>query len=182
MSNLDKYKDDLDSLLKLGEKMELDLRARRLEVQGELSEKIQEAAKKIEGSFESNYQRWYTESSVVTKQLIPDRFIEFGQLYKGEGRRKAINSITYSIQDWLNGFRSGTDAFGKKVFDDFAGVSMKFQTQLAILTSVESGFKSTLFDIKQLVQADLFDSELEAARELLNISLFVAPGQFQVLF
>lgn len=43
---------------------------------------------------------------------------------------------------------------------------MRFQTQWSILRSVKARFESTLFDIRQLVQADLFDSELEAAREL----------------
>jgi hypothetical protein len=39
---------------------------------------------------------------------------------------------------------------------------------MAILQSVKARFKSSLFDIRQLVQADLFDSELDAARELLR--------------
>jgi hypothetical protein len=34
------------------------------------------------------------------------------------------------------------------------------------LISVKQRFKSSLFDLKQLVQADLFDSELDAASEL----------------
>ena len=168
MSNIDKFKDDLASLVKLGQKMELDLTYRYLEDQGELKEEDKENAKKIKGCFESDYQRWYTESSVVIKQLIPDRFTEFEQLYKSEGRRKDINTHTYTIQDWHNGIRSGTNAYGKKTFDDFASVTMRFKTQLAILQSVQSRFESTLFDIRQLVQADLFDSELDAARELLK--------------
>ena len=32
--------------------------------------------------------------------------------------------------------------------------------------SLESRFESSLFDMQQLVQADMFDSELDAAREL----------------
>lgn len=168
MSNLDKYKDDLDALVKLGERMELDLTFRYLADQGELGEDEKAAAKKIKDTFESEYQRWYTESGVVIKQLIPDRFVEFEHLYKGGGRRKNVNSSTYSVQDWLNGIRSGTNQLGKKVFDDFAGVTMRFKTQLAILKSVESRFTSTLFDIRQLVQADIFDSELDEARELLK--------------
>jgi hypothetical protein len=150
VNNLDKYKDDLDSLFKLGEKMELDLTLRSLGDQGKLSEKNQEAAKNIKGCFERDYQRWYTESSAVIKQLIPDRFVEFGQLYKGDGRRKDIKDIisTYSIQDWLNGIRSTTKGVGEKRIDDFAILTMRFQTQLAILKSVEYRFKSTLFDIR----------------------------------
>ena len=168
MSNIDKFKDDLASLVKLGLEMELDMTYRFLKDQGKLKEKDEEHAKKVKGIFEKDYQRWYTESSVVIKQLIPDRYAEFESLYKGEGRRKDINTHTYTVQDWLNGIRSGTNAYGKKVFDDFAGITMRFKTQLAILQSVQSRFESTLFDLRQLVQADLFDSELDAARELLK--------------
>ena len=91
MSNLDKYKEDLGKLVAFGEKMELDLTFRYLADQGELSDKNKEVAKKIKGSFEGEYQRWYTESREVIKQLIPDRLAEFEHLYKGEGRRKGIN-------------------------------------------------------------------------------------------
>lgn len=38
-----------------------------------------------------------------------------------------------------------------------------FRQQQAILNAVKQRFESSLFDIKQLVQADLFDSELDAA-------------------
>jgi len=168
MNNLDKFKDDLASLVKMGQKMELDLLYRYQSGQGELKGKDEEAAKKIKGCFENDYQRWYTESCAVIKQLIPGRYLEFEQLYKGEGKRKDINIHTYTIQDWHNGIRAGTNAYGKKLFDDFAGVFMRFRTQLAILQSVQSRFESTLFDIRQLVKADLFDSELDAARELLK--------------
>lgn len=41
-----------------------------------------------------------------------------------------------------------------------------FINQLNILKSAQRRFDSSLFDIKQVVQADLFDSELEAAEEL----------------
>ena len=41
-----------------------------------------------------------------------------------------------------------------------------FRQQLAILKAVNARFESSLFDIRQLVQADLFDSELDTAREL----------------
>lgn len=168
MSNIDKYKDDLATLVELGQKMELDLTFRYLHDQGELKKEDEKATQKIKGCFESDYQRWYTESCAVVKQLVPDRYAEFEHLYKGEGRRKDINAHTYTIQDWLNGIRVGTNAYGEKVFDDFASVTMRFKTQLAILQSVQSRFESTLFDIRQLVQADLFDSELDAAGELLK--------------
>jgi hypothetical protein len=176
MSNIDKYKEDVSRLIALGEKMELDLTFRYLVDQGELSEKNKETAKKIKGCFEADYQRWYTESCVAIKQLIPVRSAEFEYLYKGVGRRKDDNICMYSIQDWLNGIRSGTNGFGEKLFNDVAGVSMRFKTQLAILKSFESRFESTLFEIRLSVQADMFNSELDAARELLKHGLLRASG------
>ena len=50
MSNLDKYKTDLESLVQLGEIMDLDLTFRHLKDQGELDKKHHEAAKKVKGN------------------------------------------------------------------------------------------------------------------------------------
>jgi hypothetical protein len=167
-ANLEKYKEDLSKLVKLGEAMNTSLTLVSLEKTGQLEKdkELKELKKKTEGSFEKNYQKWYTQSCAVIRQLIPDRMTEFENLYKGEGKRKEINSITYTIQDWLTGVRSSTQYTGEKYFDDFAIISMRFNTQLEILKSVQSRFSSSLFEIRQLLQADLFDSELDTAREL----------------
>lgn len=177
LTNLNKYKSDLDSLIQLGESMELDLTLRHLEKEGKLSAEDKKIFKKLKGSFEKNYQRWYTESTAIIRQLLPDRIVEFENLYKGDGNRKYIDSVTYNIQDWLNGIRAGTDEFtGEKYYNDFAIVSMRFRTQLEILKAVKARFESSLFDIRQLVQADLFDSELDAARELIKHGFLRAAG------
>lgn len=47
---------------------------------------------------------------------------------------------------------------------------------MAILKSVQSRFESSLFDIRQLAQADLFDSELDAAKELAKNKFSRAAG------
>ena len=41
-----------------------------------------------------------------------------------------------------------------------------FENQLGIVRAAKIRFESSLFDIKQLVQADLFDFELDTSREL----------------
>lgn len=168
ISNLDKFKADLDSLSKEGIKMDTDLSLRHKGTGKKLDSKMKELEKKVAGKFEDTYQRWYTESCSVIRQLIPDRLDEFEQLYRGDGKRKYINSNNYNIQDWLNGIRSKENYLGDKEYDDLAITSMRFKTQLAILKSANARFESSLMDIKQLVQADLFDSELDAARELLK--------------
>ncbi len=53
--------------------------------------------------------------------------------------------------------------------EDRAGPSAaisRFRQQAAILKSCRARFESSLFEIRQLVQADLLDSELDAAQEL----------------
>jgi hypothetical protein len=167
MTNLSRYRSDLEKLVKLGEFLEGDLTLRHLGNEGELDDEQKKSAEKLKGSFEKFYQKWYTEALAVIRQLVPDRLVEFEQLYKGDGKRREVGASNYNIQDWLNGIRSGIDQFsGEKAFDDFAAVVMRFGTQLAIFRAVEGRFESSLFDIKQLVQADLFDSEIDAAREL----------------
>lgn len=176
-SNLEKYKSDLGALIKLGSKMQLDLTYRHLNENNELDEKKSKLAKELNGTFEKEYQRFYTEAHAVIRQLIPDRLDEFEKLYKGEPRRKDVNQITFNIQDWLNGIRAGTDSYtGAKLFNDFAAVSMRFSTQIAILKAVESRFESSLYDIKQIVQADLFDSELGSAEELIKKGFLRGAG------
>ncbi|HEC27911.1 MAG TPA: hypothetical protein ENI67_10990, partial [Gammaproteobacteria bacterium] len=128
-SNLEKYKSDLDALIQLGSKMEIDLTYRHLSEKKDLDKEESKIAKELNGSFEKEYQRYYTESHAVIRQLIPGRLDEFEKLYKGEPRRKDINQITFNIQDWLNGVRSGTNSYtGDKIFNDFGSVSMRFST------------------------------------------------------
>jgi hypothetical protein len=165
-TNLDRFKSDLDKLIALGHEMSLDFLFRSMQEGGRLEKKYDEDAKKMKGSFEKNYQSWFTDSHVVLKQLLPDRLEEFTQLYRPDAKRKQVDGVTYRIQDWLNGSRSGKNAFGEPYFNDFASASMQFKTQLEILESVKSRFESSLHDIAQLIRAELFDSELDAAREL----------------
>src|SRR6266508_2292403 len=98
-----------------------------------IEKKNEEAAKKIKVIFEKNYQRWYTESHYVIKQLLSDRLAEFTNLYQPDTKRKQIDGVTFRIQDWLTGSRSAKDLYGKQYFNDFAIVSMQFHTQLEIL-------------------------------------------------
>lgn len=176
-TNLDRYKADLAQLLLAAKDMFADMLLRDLERTGELTEDEQKARKRLKDCFESRYQSWYTEAGALVRQLIPDRLAEFEHLYKGDGKRREIVQTTYTIQDWLNGVRAGTNRYtGESGFDDLAATTMRFQTQRAIVAAVERRFESSLFDIRQLVQADLFDSELDAARELAKNGFLRAAG------
>ena len=76
-SNIEAYKSELEVLVKKGDDMRLDLSLRHMEEQEELDKKGKALAEKLHGTFEKAYQRWYTESSAVVRQLIPDRSSEF---------------------------------------------------------------------------------------------------------
>jgi hypothetical protein len=149
-SNLDKFRNDLKKLILLGDTMELDLLIRSKD---KLTKEQKEFKDKYGGSFERDYQRWYTESHAVIRQLIPDRLKEFEELYKGDGKRKQVDQVTYTIQDWLNGFRAlPKQMFSEeKLFEDFGIVSMRFKNQMAILRTSETRLESSLFDIRQVV-------------------------------
>lgn len=56
-----------------------------------------------------------------------------------------------------------------------AGLS-RMEQQVYILKSARARLSSSLFDIKQLVAADLFDSELDAARSLAKGGFLRAAG------
>jgi hypothetical protein len=169
--NLDQYRLDLQGLARTGEEMLIDISLRDAAIDGTQ----REFAEKIKGSFEQKYQRWYTEACAVVGQLIPGRAVEFQQLYLSDPKRKAINSATFSIQDWLVGQRAPTGG-GDDGFNDALVVSMRLKTQLEILRSAEARFDSSLFDIRQVVQADLFDSELDACRALKTHGFLRAAG------
>ena len=99
----------------------------------------------------------------VVSQLIPDRREDFIKQYKNE-RRKSIDFSTYGISDYLIGLR--TTRGGYDVVVDSSAAIPRMQNQVSILNSATARFKSQLFDIREVLQADIFGSELEAAREL----------------
>lgn len=169
-SNIEKYKEAIDKLYFSGIQLQFGM----LEDVGKLDKKANaETLKKLKPiSFRENYERWYSESLSVLKQLLPDRVSDFTSLYKND-KKKETDFLNYTIHDYLIGLRvtRGSDI---KV-DVSAGIP-KFQRQLAILESARQRFGSLLFEINQLLQADLFDSELEVARELLKKGFLRAAG------
>jgi len=179
MTNLTKYKEDLKLLLDKAKLIGEDFKYRTYTTEQlkKLNKDEIAIVKKLNNFFEINYQGWYTEAIAVVKLLIPDRLVEFVELYKGDGKRKDISATTYNMQDWLKGSRVAEDEYtGEKAFDDLAAVSMRFTNQYQILMSAEKRFTSSLLDIKQLVQADFFDSEIEISKELLKKGFYRAAG------
>ena len=176
ISNLEKYKKDLGRLIDDGGQL---LNAMQSECYPEqfdealqkafkdtakIQAKIKEIKKKLP-SFKEKYQPWYSEALAVVKFLLPDRTADFVKLYEKPKGRKDISYENYVIEDYLQSLHVTRGWSKEKIVSPDAAVP-QFQQQLNILKSAQGKFESSLFDIKQLLQADLFDTELEAATEL----------------
>ena len=186
MANLQKYKDDLKKLIaqselllfslanECGVDVIVDNGVRKEKVQKEKLKKYFEGEKLVD--FNNEYEKWYSEALEVIKQILPSRYEDFKRLYKDEKRKnKDIDYLTYTISDYMIGLRT-TRGLAEIVVVDTKAAIPKFQQQVKILKSAERRFESSLFEIKQLLQADLFDSEIDTARELLKNGYIRAAG------
>ncbi|MGE4169135.1 MAG: HEPN domain-containing protein [Candidatus Margulisiibacteriota bacterium] len=168
-SNLDRFKKELDELILLGKGI---LASLCDELEQKYENKSKKAQKKDLPSFQLNYERWYSVSMQVIKQLLPDRLNDFNRLYRDEKRRE-IDYLTYGIADYMLGLQTSRN--GKVIADGKAALP-KFIQQLDILSSAKSRLESSLFDMKEIVQADLFDSELDSAKGLSKKGFYRAAG------
>ena len=112
---------------------------------------LSELGKKDDTNFRSGYQIWYTRSLAVVRQLIPERLSEFTTLYD---EKHGIYTIAWYLREAAPGVSGGRDAY------------MRFLQQYRILESAQSRLDDILANIYGLVQAEILDSELDAATEL----------------
>ena len=181
MNNLERYKGDLERLVKTGGNLQHAIAYEcrpedfRKEVRKTLGKKTTDF---LEGlpSFSAEYQAWYSEAKALVRQLLPDRLDDFCGYYEKPQTRKRLTHESYRISDYLRGLRvEMEDAFGKVILDASAAIP-QFQQQLAIVKAARERFESSLFDIRQIVQADLFGSELETAKALVKNGFTRAAG------
>lgn len=179
LRNIDRFRSDLKKLVQDAYSLEIAL---LLQVHGkdELAKALKPKSLSDEllkslPKFNKAYEAWYSECLVLIKQLLPDRLQDFKDHFEVPKNRKEITYATYRIQDALKGLRVTRPFNDQVVVDDSAAIP-HFQQQMAILEAVEKRFESSLFEIRQLVQADLFDSEIGAARELYKNKFLRAAG------
>lgn len=173
-TNLTKYKKDIDTLIDNGHKLQKGL---LYELRNEFKsdfKKLSDEQKTeyAKHSFKDKYNEWYNEALTIIRQLVPDRLEDFKAYYKLD-KRKDISYTTYTISDYLIGVE--VCRFGEVVVS-ITSVISKFEQQYYIVKSLKNRFKSSLYDIKQLLQADVFDSELDSARELCKKGFYRAAG------
>ena len=179
MKNLDQYKGDLERLVATGDNlynaMQYECRPEgyRKAARKELGEKATDFLRNLP-SFSAEYQAWYSEAGALIRQLLPNRLDDFSGYYEQPKTRKEVTYGSYRISDYLLRLQV-KNALGEVTVDPSAAIP-RFEQQLAIVKAVKNRFESSLFDIRQLVQADLFDSELEAAKALVKHGFLRAAG------
>ena len=121
------------------------------------------------------YQSWYTRALPVVRQILPERYQEFQEQYKLD-KRKQIDFSTYTISDYLLGLRVTRGYLKEEVVNPLSAFIMKFQHQIVILQSALGRIDSILVDIKGVLEARLFDNQLETATELMQKGHLRASG------
>jgi hypothetical protein len=168
-SNVKKFKDELKSLIDKGELLRFALALNLDIVDDDTKEKLREMDLP---SFAEEYERWYSVSMQVVKQVLPDRLTDFVKQYKDD-KRKEPTFLTYGISDYMIGLRVTR---GIQTVVDETATLPKFEQQLNILKSAQARFESSIFDMIEILQADLFDDELDAAQELHRKGFLRAAG------
>ena len=149
-SKIDKYKLDIQQLINDGETI-----LKKLNTTYDLVQLKQE------------FEIWYTESFALIKVVLPDRINDFSKMYYNDKTKNGLMTYFQHIPSMLDEWGDST------IIDQVKSV---LDSQIGILKSCEKRFESSLFDIKQLLQADIFDSELDAARELNKKGFLRAAG------
>ena len=158
-SNINRFREELESLLDGGDLLRLSL-AVDLEVFDE--ETVTRLRQLKLPIFKDQYERWYSASMRVVKQVLPDRLADFVRQYKDE-KRKQTDFGTYGVSDYMIGLSINR---GYLTMVDGTAAFPKFEQQLNILKSAKMRLESSLFDMIEILQADLLDRELEIASEL----------------
>ena len=179
-SNLEKYKKDLSALIAHGEDLSMAIQFEcypeefKKVIVKELKSEAKDVLAKLP-SFGGSYQTWYSEAKTLIRQVLPDRLSDFVRHYEKPKPRKDISYENYRIEDHLQGLTVTRGYDKEKVVGPDAAIP-HFRQQLNILKAVKARFESSLFDIRQLVQSDLFDSELESAGALAKSGFNRAAG------
>jgi hypothetical protein len=167
-TNLDRYRTDLARLTASGTMLLMSM-ATAIDPKKAKEFQLSDAEVKKLPIVELEYQKWYSESLACITQLLPARAQDFANYYKPDKIRKDITYANYTVYDYLKGLTVSQTMGGQKnkiVGPDAAIHALRQQVQ--IVKAASQRLDSSLFDIRALVQADLFDNELDTADELNN--------------
>ena len=157
MSDYSKIKEEIKELIEMGEKLRV-----------ALSQNGENTTCKDIVFFITNYEPWYTKSQEVVKQLTPDRITDFRLQYLNP-KSKKTSAETYCISDALQ------NLYCENSYGPWMAMLRVFQ-QVNMLKACLEKFDSRIYDIQTTLQADIFDSEIESAKYLLEKGFLRAAG------
>lgn len=176
---LDKFSAELDALITEGETLHNAIQYEcypkefREEVAKVVPKETLEKFIKALPKFNSSYQPWFSKSQAVIKQILPDRLTDFNSYYEYPKPRKEISFQNYMIKDALQGLT--IREYGAVKTNASAAIPELVQ-QVNILRAAKAALGSRLMEIRSILQADLFDSELDSARALAKAGYLRAAG------
>lgn len=115
-------------------------------------------------AWKTGYPLWYAQAREVMKFLLPDRLEEFDMYYLADPKRKDMDLVNYSIQDWL---LSRVTVYIRQ-YGEINIIKWKFLAQMQLLEAAEMKLDDVVMNFKKLTLASLFDSEIDGAKELLT--------------
>ncbi len=124
--------------------------------------------------FVRRYQMWYTKALNVVKVFVPERLDEFESYHRNPKRGKGIDYATYTLSDFAISLEIKRG--NAPLFDIGQAALSKFTQQYLIVRSVEGKLDSIIGNLRAILQADLFDSDLGAANELIKNGHVRAAG------
>ncbi len=110
--------------------------------------------------FSIDYESWYSEALRVIATILPEREDDFKSQYKA--------TSSYALLDYLTN--------PEDPFDHDALLMSRLKNQRAILKAAGQCLRSHLANIRDVLQADLFDSELDAATALWKGGFYRGAG------
>jgi hypothetical protein len=178
-----KFTAELDVLIAKGDMLSMAIQSEchpeafKLQVSEAVKGEKAEVAKYFEElpNFNSDYQAWYTEAQEVIRQVMPNRLLDFVSYFDVPKARKDITFQNYMIRDYLQGLRI-TRGWEKEVVVDGTAAIPQFTQQLNMVKAAKATLESSLMDLKAVIQADLFDSEIETAGVLAKAGYLRAAG------
>jgi hypothetical protein len=178
-----KFEDELEKLILDGEILLLAMGRecntaqfdkKYLKIFGGDDDKLTSMLKKMP-NFSREYQDWYSKAQALIKQVMPDRLSDFISYFDVPKGRKEITFQNYMIRDYLQGLRI-TRGWENEVVVDGSAAIPEFTQQLNMVKSAKAALGSTLMDLKAVLQADLFDTEIETAEALAKAGYLRAAG------
>ena len=168
-----KFENELDILIIRGELLELAIQYENYKQKSDKAISKNKLDKLPD--FKTDYQSWYSEALALIKQVLPDRLKDFISYYEYPRVRKDITFRNYMIRDYLQGLTIVREGTNEVIVDKTAAIP-EFRQQLNLVKAARGALGSALIDLTSILQADLFDSEIDSARALAKSGFLRAAG------